>query len=557
MRLIRGICRGGGLLLLVLWLWCDGARAGLPAAEAAPEPALAQLLDEARGAASDSCTAMADRLARVLCQGVIRVGVRNNYPLFGFVENGRRSGYEVAIAKQIAQSLGVELVLQTVSPANRLAALAEDQADLVIATMGHTTARDNAVRFIRPHYYSSSTALIGPRDVDAPGFTALAGRTVCATVGNASTSLLSQNGARLMLFDSPEQLIDQLNARACTLVAQDDSFFALFFTSPDFAARYAEKFRFSSLPWGMAVAVPGGERLAAVLGLISQKMHRDGLFLALAAEHRIDTTFLRAQQSVWARPDCNRFGFAESCVLPPLRTDLAPTGFAPLVSAIEAWFGARLGLHPTLGILKLEPAWNLLRAGLANTLMLVAGSLVATLAFAVMIGRALCLRGWIVRRLARALVMLVQSSPAVLSLTIGAAVMNEIVTFSAESALITAMVVLGLANGANAGHAISDAMASLRADAAGEAMFGKALLLSSAQITAFLINAVKASPVASLIGAPELLNAVSDSGSFTADRITIYWLLLAFYILLVLLVSALCHGLCRALRRTLDRRVAA
>ena len=140
-----------------------------------------------------------------------------------------------------------------------------------------------------------------------------------------------------------------------------------------------------------------------------------------------------------------------------------------------------------------------------------------------------------------------------LSLTIGAAVVNEFVTFSAESALITAMIVLGLTNGANAGQAIADAVVSLRDERSAERLFGAALLRASTQITAFLINAAKGTPVASLIGAPELLNAVSDSGSFTSDRITIYWLLLVFYVAVVLLVSWLCRGL----RRMLDRAVAA
>ena len=553
MRLSLGLQHVPGVLLLALWLWCGQCWAVPPAPDARPEAALSQMLDEARSQTPGGCTTRADRLERVLCQGVIRVGVRNNYKLFGLAENGKRSGFEVAIARHIAQALGVELVLVTVAPANRLASLAEDQTDLVIATMGHTTARDREVRFIRPHYYSSSTALVGRRDIEAPGFAALAGRTVCATVGNASTSLLSQNGARLLLFDSPEQLIDQLNAQACTLVAQDDSFFAQPFTSPEFAARYAEKFRFSALPWGMAVASKGGERLAAVLGLSSQIMHRDGVFLALATEEHIDTGFLRTQLVVWSADACNRLGFAENCVLAPLRTDLAPTGFAPLVIGIETWFGTQLGMHPTLGIFKLAPAWELLRAGIANTLMLVVGALIATLGFAVLIGRALCLRFGIVRRLTQGLVMLVQSSPIVLSLTIGAAVVNEFVTFSAESALITAMIVLGLTNGANAGQAIADAVVSLRDERSAERLFGAALLRASTQITAFLINAAKGTPVASLIGAPELLNAVSDSGSFTSDRITIYWLLLVFYVAVVLLVSWLCRGL----RRMLDRAVAA
>ena len=540
------LLRRAARLLLMLTLLCHQAQA------AAPDLTLQTLLAESRPAHPAGCATETDHLRRILCTGTIRIGVRGNYPLFGFVEADQRSGYEVAIARHLAKALGVTPAITTVSPANRLASLAEDQVDLVIATMGHTTARDREVRFIRPHYYSSSTILIGPKDIELPGFDAIAGRTVCSTVGNASTAQLSQHGARLLLFDSPEQLIDQLNAQACLLAAQDDSFFAQSFTVADFAARYSEKFRFAALPWGMAVSPHNSETLARALSLLSQTMHRDGVFLALAQANHIDTNFLQAQRTTWSTPPCDRDSAATDpgCVLEPLRTDLAPTVFAPKVTALETELGTQLRIHPTLGILKIQPAWDLLKSGIANTITLVAGALLATMLFAVLIGQGLTVRAAIIRVPMKALLIGLQSSPVVLSLTIGAAVVNQFVTFSAESALITAMIVLGLTNGANAGHAVADAVTTLRRETPGRsALFPAALRRASVQITAFLINAAKGSPAASLIGAPELLNAVSDSGSFTSDRITTYWMLLVFYICLVLVVSSLC----RTLRGLLDR----
>ena len=76
---------------------------------------------------------------------------------------------------------------------------------------------------------------------------------------------------------------------------------------------------------------------------------------------------------------------------------------------------------------------------------------------------------------------------------------------STETALGAAIVALGLANGSNAGQAIGEAMWSLRAEGVQGGLFGRALSRAATQIVAFLVNAAKGTPIASFIGAPELL----------------------------------------------------
>ena len=140
--------------------------------------------------------------------------------------------------------------------------MAEDRVDLVIATMGHNTQRDSQVRFIRPHYYRSETIVVGPRALPVASMLDLPGQTVCVTIGNGSNAQLVAQGARLMLFDEAGVLPDRLKDGTCRLAAQDDSFFANYFTDPDFAVAYFPKFGFAQVPWGMAVARHGSAELA-------------------------------------------------------------------------------------------------------------------------------------------------------------------------------------------------------------------------------------------------------------------------------------------------------
>jgi polar amino acid transport system substrate-binding protein len=530
-----------------------------------PDAALVKLIEDARAEASvpGACARPnLDRLVRIFCDGRIRVGVREYYPLFGTRDGQNRLGYDVDVGRAIARGLGVDAVFTRVNAASRIPLLADDKIDLTIATMGHNAQRDGQVRFIRPHYYQSETTIVGPKTLAIEGWPDIAGRTICVTIGNGSNAQIVSHNARLMLFDEAGVLPDRLRDETCTLAAQDDSFFAYYFTDPDFARRYDQKFGFAQVPWGMAVARTGSDRLARALDLMSQIFHRDGVFLGIARENHIGTGFLERQKAVWNRPECNTAtgSMDPACVLPALRAELEPTRFAGRVAAFEKWVEVHTGIALALPMFKTVPAWSLFKAGIANSLILVAGALAATLGFALLLGAAQSSRSALVRWPARAITVVLQSSPVVLTLVIAAAVAHAILPYSSTVALGAAIVALGLMNGSNAGQAIAEAVHTLQTergeptkgkDAATTVdLFGRAVSRSAMQIVSFLINAAKGTPIASFIGAPELLSALTDITSFASGRASTYSLLLIFYVLVVIVVV----WLCGKLRILLERR---
>ena len=533
----------------MLWLLHAAGAPSVYAAEP-PDAALSQRLLEARAAAAvpNACTQPnADRLIRVLCAGRLRVGVRQSYPLFSEVRDGNRTGYEIEIVRDIAARLGVGVAFVNVEASNRIQFLADDKIDLVVAEMGDNVQRARQVRFIRPHYERSQTILVGPNDGRSGDWNAVDGQTVCVTVGNGSNARMLSHGIRLMLFDTAEALVDRLTDGTCDWAAQDDSFFAYYFTLPDFRTRFAPKFGFSEVPWGMAVARDGSEQLARVLDLMSQVFHRDGVFLTAAWANHIDTVFLAQQRGVWSRAGCDTAsGSADpACVLPSADASMPATSFAAAVTAFEVWVHRTFGFEPMLPMLKTVPAWDLFLDGIVNSLVLVAGALAATLVFAVLFGRALGSHAWPLRWLARGIAIVLQSSPILLTLVVAAAVLHALAPNSATIALAAAILALGASNGANAGQAISEAYLTLQAEAPDRApdrhLFRDALRRSATQIMSFLINAAKGTPIASFIGAPELLTALTDISSFSTGRATTYTLLLVFYTVVVMVVVWLMH----------------
>lgn len=490
------------------------------------------------------CGDASDVLSRVLCTKTLRVGVRTGYPPFAFEDAGVLQGFEIDLARQLAGSLGVEPAFVVVTPANRLAMLGEGRVDLVIATMGHTLQRDREAVFVRPHYYQSQTIVLGRKELEIGGLVKLRGNTVCVTVGNSTNAELSVNGARLKLFDKASSLVDELRLGGCSLVAQDNSFFAPYLQQPAFAAAYDIKFGFAPLPWGGAVAREGGGRLADVLGLSMQQLHISGALQALAKKHGVDSPFLEQQRLLWGSSRCAQISSLtdSACVLPPPDNQLQPTSFAPLVDRLETFIHDATGMKVTLAMFKTWVALDLLFEGVWFSILLVAGAVLATWTLALGFGAGLTSHKSWLRWAMRCVLWPMQSTPLILLMILASVLVGAVGATSPLVALAAAVLVLGLFNGSNAGQAVAEAMLTLREERApAQPALSAAVYRARAQMVAFMVNATRGSPAASVMGVPELLSAFNDVASFSSERITTYTFLLIFYMLLVAVVHRLAN----------------
>jgi hypothetical protein len=91
-------------------------------------------------------------------------------------------------------------------------------------------------------------------------------------------------------------------------------------TDPVWSSQFGIKFRFSPLPWGMAVAREDAGQFAALLEALGVAFHADGVFLQLAAANRLDLSFLETEHDRWAGSSCVTPGGAPlgSCLMPPV-----------------------------------------------------------------------------------------------------------------------------------------------------------------------------------------------------------------------------------------------
>jgi len=91
--------------------------------------------------------ALAD-LADILESGTVKIAVPESFPPFGALgASGEYEGYDVDVAKLIAEDLGVTLELVPVTSKQRIPFLETDRVDLVIATMGANPSRAKSIWF--------------------------------------------------------------------------------------------------------------------------------------------------------------------------------------------------------------------------------------------------------------------------------------------------------------------------------------------------------------------------------------------------------------------------
>ena len=134
---------------------------------------------------------------RILQRGALVVGMAGNMPPLNMTtKEGELIGYEVDLARDMAQAMGVSARFEVIPFAELLPALQSGKIDLILSNMTITPRRNLKVAFVGPYFTSGKAFLTKiktiatakkPKDVDAPKFklVALKGSTSQAFVEEA------------------------------------------------------------------------------------------------------------------------------------------------------------------------------------------------------------------------------------------------------------------------------------------------------------------------------------------------------------------------------------
>ena len=163
-----------------------------------------------------AAAALADSRVRTLQDikdsGTLVIGVFSDKKPFGYVdENGDYQGYDVYLARRLAQDLGVELKLVSVDAPNRVEYLTSAKVDIILANFTVTPARAEVVDFALP-YMKVALGVVSPDSALITTAEQLAGKTLIVSKGTTAETYFAENHpeVRLLKFDTYTEAFNAL-----------------------------------------------------------------------------------------------------------------------------------------------------------------------------------------------------------------------------------------------------------------------------------------------------------------------------------------------------------
>ena len=160
--------------------------------------------------------ALADSTARTLDEikesGKLVIGVFSDKKPFGYVdENGEYQGYDVYLARRLAEDLGVELELVSVDAPNRVEYLQSAKVDIILATFTVTAERAEVVDFALP-YMKVALGVVSPDSALITDVSELRGKTLIVSKGTTAETYFTENEleVNLLKFDTYTEAFNAL-----------------------------------------------------------------------------------------------------------------------------------------------------------------------------------------------------------------------------------------------------------------------------------------------------------------------------------------------------------
>jgi polar amino acid transport system substrate-binding protein len=254
-------------------------------------------LSAAAATAAEQCTN--DVWNKVMERGKIVVGVKADYKPWGYRDSdGSLVGMEIDMAREVADTLGVEIEIVAVQSSNRMQFLEQGKIDLMIATMSDRKDRREIVGIVGPNYYTSGTNLLAPDALNFTEWEQIRGKPVCGKQGAFYNQIVEKRyGAVVVAFTGNAEAKQALRDKKCIGFVYDDSSIMADLASGNWEGFGMPMPTEDDNPW--ALAVPKAEQ-NCVFGRFMSGMQynwlKDGTLVELEAKWGIQPTAFLATQ---------------------------------------------------------------------------------------------------------------------------------------------------------------------------------------------------------------------------------------------------------------------
>lgn len=210
--------------------------------------------------------------------GEVTIGVKFEVPPFGFknVQTGAVEGFDIDVAKAIADDIGAKPKYIEALSDNRIAFLKDGTADLIISTMTINAERDEEIDFSEPYFIARGRILVKKSDNSIKGVGDLAGKRVCTALGSTYEATLKKQApkAKVTLVDGYSECLEAIQNGSIDAISTDDVILTGMIIQDDTLKLVDDK-ELTTEPYGVGIK-EGDTALQAAVNASIKKFVDDG-----------------------------------------------------------------------------------------------------------------------------------------------------------------------------------------------------------------------------------------------------------------------------------------
>lgn len=197
----------------VLLAGCSSASGTAQTTVAQTESAAETTTEGAETSAAETTADVDDELAQIQKSGVLKVGVEGTYPPMTYHdESGELTGFDVEVAKKVAEKLGVTAEFTESDWDSLLAGIDSKRLDTVINAVSITEERSQKYDFAGPYFYITQQIVVRSDDDSITDMDSLNGKKCANTLTTAYLDLLEGAGAEIVPINTTEEAVSLINS---------------------------------------------------------------------------------------------------------------------------------------------------------------------------------------------------------------------------------------------------------------------------------------------------------------------------------------------------------
>lgn len=235
--------------------------------------------DEGPSAAQEPAGDLLDKITEA---GVVVVGTEGTYaPNSYHDEDGSLTGFDVEVARAVAEKLGVEAQFVEAEWDSLFASMDSGRVDVVINEVEYSEERAEKYDFSGPYTYVHGALLVAEDNDDITSFDGLKGKKAAQNLTSSWGQLAESYGAEIVSVDAIAQTMEQIvTGRADATLNAETAFYYYLTTHPDTPVKIAAT---TDSTTSSRVPVPkGNERLLSAIDEALEELRADGTLAELS-----------------------------------------------------------------------------------------------------------------------------------------------------------------------------------------------------------------------------------------------------------------------------------